>query len=133
MRLMIGFDVEIPDAVADQIIRSAGVELAEADYPLALALAMLSPFPAQLREYLLSPDHKPIPLNSWTLLTTERSASKVGLMLSTQNEDSPVWTSSPPKKSQPASPAKPKKAPRPAKRGSASRSTSKPPSTTGTS
>lgn len=91
MRLLIGFDVEIPDAVADQIIRGAGVTLEQADYPLALALAVLSPFPAQLREYLLSPDHTPVPLNSWTLLTTERSAAKVGLMLSTPNEDSPTW------------------------------------------
>ena len=131
MRLLIGFDADIPDAVAEGLLRTAGVELAPADYPLALALALLGPFPSQLREFLLSPDHTPVPLNSWTLLTTERSAAKVGLMLSTPNEDSPVWN--PQNKSQPASPSKPSRPRRPAKSASASRSNSKPRKPTGTS
>ena len=122
MRFLIGFEVDIPDAVADQIIRSAGIELNEADYPLALALAVLTPFPDQLRSYLLAADHEPIPLNAKRLLTTERSATTVALMLSTPNEDSPVWN---PKKPQPASPKKPSPARKPAKRGSASSSKSK--------
>lgn len=99
MRFLIGFEVDIPDAVADQIIRSAGIELDEADYPLALALAVLTPFPAQLRDYLLTPDHDPVPLNAKRILTTDRSATKVALMLSTPNEDAPVWsTKTPPAK-----------------------------------
>lgn len=124
MRFLIGFEVDIPDAVADQIIRSAGIELNEADYPLALALAVLTPFPAQLRDYLLTPDHQPVPLNTKRLLTTERSATSVALMLSTPNEDSPVWTTT--KKSPPSSPAKPSPARKAAKRATGSGSTSKP-------
>lgn len=87
--MMIGFDVEMPDAVADQLIRSAGFQLAEADYPLALALAVLYPLPAQLREYLLAPDHAPVSMGVPTLLTTSRSATKVSLMLSAPAETAP--------------------------------------------
>lgn len=92
MRFLIGFDVELPTEVADQLIRTAGPKLAEADYPLAIALAVIAPFPAQIRELLLSQDHEPVPLGVPTLLTTDRSAVTVHLMLTTPEEPTPQWT-----------------------------------------
>lgn len=93
MRFMIGFDVDMPEEVADKLIRTAGEDLKEADYPLVIALAVIAPFPAQIRELLLSPGHDPVPLNVPTLLTTERSAVQVRLMLTTPGTENPQWTS----------------------------------------
>ena len=43
MRLLIGFDADIPDAVAEGLLRGAGVQVPLADVPLALALVVVLP------------------------------------------------------------------------------------------
>lgn len=94
MQLMIGIHVDMPDAVVEKLLAAAGVELPPADYPLALALATLTPMAPQLREYLLTPDHAPVQLNTETLITTERSAARVTLVLTTPDEDAWPWNES---------------------------------------
>lgn len=86
MRLMIGFAVDIPDDLADKLIKTAGPQLDQKDHALALALAALTPFPAQMREYLMAPDHDPIPAGEWRRLTTDRSAITIEMTISTQQE-----------------------------------------------
>ena len=77
MRLLIGFDADIPDAVAEGLLRGAGVQVPLADVPLALALVVIQPFRDQVRDLLLSPEHEPVPFDQPTLLTTDRSAIRV--------------------------------------------------------
>ena len=82
MRLLIGFDADIPDAVAEGLLRGAGVQVPLADVPLALALVVIQPFRDQVRDLLLSPEHEPVPFDQTTLLTTDRSAIRVALTVS---------------------------------------------------
>ena len=89
MRMQVTFDVNMPDEVVQQLLDSAGMELDEADIPLALALAAVATFPAQAREYLLSPTHTPVEPGTWTTMTTDRSSTKVRLRIDT--EDNPTW------------------------------------------
>ena len=66
MRLLIGFDADIPDAVAEGLLRGAGVQVPLADVPLALALVVVQPFRDQVRDLLLSPEHEPVPFDQPT-------------------------------------------------------------------
>lgn len=101
MKFLIGFSVDMPDNVAHQLIRTAGPSLPLDDYPLALALAVITPFPAQIRSLLLTPGHEPVPFNSDTLLTTPKSATQVQFLIATADgEELPPWFNKPlPKKS----------------------------------
>lgn len=95
MRLLIGFDADIPDSVAEGLLRGAGVQVPLEDVPLALALVVVQPFREQIRELLLSPEHAPVPFDTATLLTTDRSAIRVSLTLTTPDKDHPLWTKQP--------------------------------------
>ena len=95
MRLLIGFDADIPDAVAEGLLRGAGVQVPLADVPLALALVVIQPFRDQVRDLLLSPEHEPVPFDQPTLLTTDRSANRDAQTLTTPDKDHPLWTKQP--------------------------------------
>lgn len=126
MQLMIGFKAEIPDKVAVALLAKAGPNIHPDDVPLALALAVIQPFPPQIRELLLTDGHDAVPLDTPTLLTTERSAIEVTLMITTDDKDHPVWNTT--TKPQPSSSETLPKRQAAARKPAPSRSASKSPS-----
>jgi len=96
MRLLLGFDVDLPDNVAQHLIRAAGPTLPHEDYALALALAIIQPFPPQIRSLLLTPGHEYVPFGVPTVLTTANSATQVSLIIALpEGEEPPTWMQSP--------------------------------------
>lgn len=60
MKQRVIFEIEIPDAMFDHIIKTAGSELgSHADKHLALLAAATRQLPLVIREFLLSPEHAP--------------------------------------------------------------------------
>ncbi len=127
MKLMVGFEIDMPDTLAAVLIRTAGANLAQADYPLALALAALGPFPNQMRDFLLDPLHTAIEPGVQTLLTTDASKIDVSLTLLVPEPENPVWITPPATPKQPAASSTPQPRPEKATRSrSDSSSRSKP-------